>query len=66
MILILGSGRSGTTFLAKLFDSHPEVIYRHEPDSIIISKNIPFQPKFDDSIHYTPETQAYINKLSSL
>jgi len=65
MILILGSGRSGTTFLAKLFDSHPEVIYRHEPDSIIISKNIPFQPKIDELIHYIPETQTYINKLAS-
>jgi hypothetical protein len=31
-ILVLGSARSGTTWLAKLFDSHPEILYRHEPD----------------------------------
>jgi hypothetical protein len=33
-ILVLGSPRSGTTWLAKIFDSHPEVLYRHEPDEL--------------------------------
>ena len=31
-ILILGAPRSGTTWLAKIIDSHPDVLYRHEPD----------------------------------
>lgn len=31
-ILVLGAPRSGTTWLAKILDSHPDVIYRHEPD----------------------------------
>jgi hypothetical protein len=34
-ILILGAPRSGTTWLAKIVDSHPEVLYRHEPDDRI-------------------------------
>lgn len=34
-ILILGAPRSGTTWLAKIFDSHPGVLYRHEPDEVI-------------------------------
>ena len=33
-ILIAGAPRSGTTWLAKIFDSHPDVLYRHEPDEV--------------------------------
>ncbi len=33
-ILILGYPRSGTTWLAKIFDSHPDILYRHEPDEL--------------------------------
>lgn len=31
-ILLLGAQRSGTTWFGKIFDSHPDVLYRHEPD----------------------------------
>lgn len=34
-ILILGAPRSGTTWLAKIVDSHPDVLYRHEPDEVV-------------------------------
>src|SRR5699024_9010666 len=32
-ILVFGMPRSGTTWVGKLFDSHPDTLYRHEPDS---------------------------------
>lgn len=32
-IALIGLPRSGTTWVAKLIDSHPGVIYRHEPDT---------------------------------
>jgi len=32
MIFVFGSARSGSTWLAKLFDSHPDLLYLHEPD----------------------------------
>lgn len=34
MVLVLGGPRSGTSWLAKIFDSHPAVLYRHEPDTV--------------------------------
>jgi hypothetical protein len=34
-ILVLGAPRSGTTWLAKIVDSHPDVLYRHEPDQAL-------------------------------
>ncbi|MDR3529616.1 MAG: sulfotransferase [Rhodopila sp.] len=34
---MLGSPRSGTTWLAKIFDSHPEILYRHEPDELALA-----------------------------
>jgi hypothetical protein len=38
-ILIVGAPRSGTTWLAKIFDSHPDVIYRHEPDEMVPARD---------------------------
>jgi hypothetical protein len=35
VILVLGAPRSGTTWLAKIIDSHPDVLYRHEPDETL-------------------------------
>ena len=45
LAFLMGSPRSGTTWLAKIVDSHPAVLYRHEPDSINIRTDIPFVPK---------------------
>lgn len=33
VVLIAGTGRSGTTWLGKLMDASPRVLYRHEPDN---------------------------------
>jgi len=33
-ILLFGLPRSGTTWLGKIFDSHPDTLYWHEPDSV--------------------------------
>ncbi len=35
LILVVGAPRSGTTWLAKIIDSHPDVLYRHEPDETL-------------------------------
>ena len=33
MLMVMGLPRSGTTWLGKIFDSHPETFYSHEPDT---------------------------------
>lgn len=43
-ILVFGLPRSGTTWLGKLFDSHPDTLYRHEPDSVIRLERLPLFP----------------------
>ena len=48
-LAILGLMRSGTTWIGKVLDSSPEVVYLHEPDYV---KRIPCLP-------YTTEAQEY-------
>lgn len=63
ILMILGSGRSGTTWAAKLFDSHPDVLYRHEPDSVLKHHAVPFQPKLADNPQHSAEAKRYVEKL---
>ena len=46
LILVVGSPRSGTTWLGKIFDSHPETFYRNEPESEMKLEEL--QPPTDD------------------
>ncbi len=43
-VLLLGLPRSGTTWLAKIFDSHPDTLYRHEPDGYGRLDHLPWAP----------------------
>ena len=40
-LLLFGLPRSGTTWLGKIFDSHPRTVYRHEPDTFEPLTDIP-------------------------
>lgn len=61
--MIFGSPRSGTTWLGKLFDSHPDVFYLHEPDSILVNREIPFQVDEDELEKYIVPASEYISRL---
>ena len=63
MIIIFGSSRSGTTWLGKIFDSHPDVIYLHESDSILVNKEIPFQVNEGELEENIPLASKYISRL---
>src|SRR5579875_2696713 len=41
LLLLAGAARSGTTWLAKILDSHPLTLYRHEPDILIDDGTLP-------------------------
>jgi hypothetical protein len=41
MILLFGLPRSGTSWIGKIFDSHPDTLYLHEPDKHIHLPDVP-------------------------
>lgn len=63
LVIIVGSARSGTTWLAKLFDSHPDVAYRHEPDSADINTAIPFLPRESEANEYVDLARGYLHDM---
>ncbi|SEK59228.1 sulfotransferase family protein [Ectothiorhodospira marina] len=65
-VLIVGSGRSGTTFLGKLLDSHPEVRYRHEPDWAYVNSTLPFLPPKDIPEAFIEQAADYIRALMEI
>lgn len=63
MLFIVGVPRSGTSWLAKIFDSHPKVVYRHEPDTILRTTAIPAYCGAGDIDTYLPAARSYLNSL---
>jgi hypothetical protein len=63
IILILGAPRSGTSWLAKIFDSHPDVLYRHEPDTVLRNEDLPWMCPPELVANYRDEAEAYLRQL---
>lgn len=64
-ILVFGMPRSGTTWIGKIFDSHPETLYLHEPDT---EEKIIDIPRFVRPSQYQKYLQfaiEYIQKLTT-
>ncbi len=52
--------RSGTTWIGKVFDSHPGVSYRHEPDTQYVLNDImDLYPDSSEAARYREPVQAY-------
>ncbi len=64
-ILLFGMPRSGTTWLGKLFDSHPDTLYRHEPDTWR-RLSMPRYPDVRDSERYEIELRAFVDDLPAM
>ena len=66
VVFLLGAPRSGTTWLAKIFDSHPQVLYRHEPDTVLRNERLPYLCSREDVARYRDEAQRYLTELMSV
>ncbi len=63
-VFAYGSGRSGTTLLAKLLDASPQTLYRHEPDKIRKRPGLPFLPEPEDYERFSAEARDYLAQLT--
>ncbi|MBI5329082.1 MAG: sulfotransferase [Betaproteobacteria bacterium] len=66
IILLFGMPRSGTTWLAKIFDSHPDTLYRHEPDGRGTLNSLPLFPSRRDAEQYRHFLDGYIAHLPDI
>jgi len=63
VLLILGAPRSGTSWLAKIFDSHPDVLYRHEPDTVLRTWDLPWLCPRAEVDAYVEAARLYLRQL---
>jgi hypothetical protein len=64
-IMIFGMPRSGNNWIGKLFDSHPDTLYRHEPDSVRKLK-MPLFPEKEDAARYREELEHFVDALPQM
>jgi hypothetical protein len=62
-ILLFGMPRSGTTWLGKIFDSHPAVLYRHEPDTWQRLTDVPIVAGRATWASHEARLRAYVESL---
>ena len=66
IVLLLGAPRSGTSWLGKIFDSHPDVLYRHEPDTVLRTWELPWMcPPGDVHLH-VDQARIYLRQLIAI
>jgi hypothetical protein len=62
-VFVIGAPRSGTTWLGKLFDSNPTVLYRHEPDTVLRDRELQGVFTADQYAAHREHAAAYIDTL---
>ena len=65
-ILLFGMPRSGTTWLGKIFDSHPLVLYRHEPDTWQRLADVPILADRATRPTYETRLRAFVDSLPAM
>jgi len=65
MVIVIGMPRSGTTWVAKALDAHPDFCYLHEPDSVL-TMAVPHWVTEDHSDSYIATVQQYAAQLPAI
>lgn len=60
-LLVFGSARSGTSWIGKVFDSHPFTLYKHEPDRFF--RDLPMAPRPSDAQKFAPAIRRFFSEL---
>jgi|SRR5580704_10225757 hypothetical protein len=63
LIFLVGLPRSGTTWIAKMFDSHPRTVYLHEADRGSALKTMPLTPDVSEAEALRPMAKAFADSL---
>jgi hypothetical protein len=65
MLAMIGMPRSGTTWVAKAIDSHPDTYYLHEPDSVA-RLDLPQIINEDEVQQYLPYINEYLARIETV
>lgn len=65
MLALIGMPRSGTTWVAKAIDSHPDTYYLHEPDSVA-RLELPQIINAEGCEQYLPYINEYLAKIEGV
>jgi len=62
LVLIVGWGRSGTTWLGRILDSAPTTLYLHEPDLVLYDAAFPVVPRPEEMAALTPAAARLLDR----
>ena len=63
-LLLFGAARSGTSWIGKIFDSHPLTLYKHEPDRVL--PGVPMAPRLDQVERLVAPVRQFCARLPKL
>ncbi|PWT91128.1 MAG: hypothetical protein C5B55_08620 [Blastocatellia bacterium] len=66
LVFLFGLPRSGTTWVGKIFDSHPRTVYKHEPDSFPLEPTMPWAPAVSDTEALRPAALRFLSLLPNI
>lgn len=60
-LLLIGMARSGTSWIGKIFDSHPLTLYKHEPDRVF--PGVPMSPKLHEAERFSEPVRRFFAQI---